>query len=93
MKIIIDIEDGEYKWIMEHASNDPNDYTDSWNIFFRKAVEHGIVIPKDHGDLIDVDVAFKEFDKACLSWEGELLKYIPVVIPATTYKEAKNDQT
>ena len=82
MKIVIDIEEGRYNWIMSHASNDPGDYVDSSDLVFRKAVESGTVLPKGHGDLIDRDVAFDEFDKACCSYEGGLLKYIPTVIPA-----------
>lgn len=40
------------------------------------------ILPKGHGDLIDRDVAFIEYDKACCSYEGGLLKYIPTVIKA-----------
>lgn len=46
------------------------------------AVKNGTPLLKGHGDLIDGDVAYDEFDKACLSWEGGLLKYVPTVIPA-----------
>ena len=55
MKIVIDIEEGRYNWIMSHASNDPGDYADTGDIVFRKAVESGTVLPKRHGRLIDAD--------------------------------------
>lgn len=55
MKIVIDIEEGRYNWIMSHASNDAGDYANTEDLFFRKAVESGIVLPKGHGDLIDRD--------------------------------------
>ena len=74
MKIVIDIPDDMY--------NDANilivkDFTE-----LKKAIINGTPLPKGHGDLIDRDVARKEFDEACLSWEGGLLKYIPAVIEA-----------
>lgn len=80
MKLVIDIEEGRYNWIISHASNDPRDYADTTDIVFRKAVERGIPLPRDHGDLIDRDIAYAEFDKASCSYEGQLLKYIPAVI-------------
>ena len=52
MKIVIDIEEGRYNWIMSHASNDPGDYANSGDLFFRKAVESGTVLPKGHGKII-----------------------------------------
>ena len=55
MKIVIDIEEGRYNWIMSHASNDPGDYLNSEDLFFRKAVESGTVLPKGHGRLVDAD--------------------------------------
>lgn len=58
MKIVIDIEEGRYNWIMSHASNDPGDYVDSSDLVFRKAVESGTVLPKGHGDLISRQDAY-----------------------------------
>lgn len=55
MKIVIDIEEGRYNWIMSHASNDPRDYANTTDIVFRKAVESGTVLPKGHGRLVDAD--------------------------------------
>lgn len=46
MKIVIDMEESRYNWIMSHASNDPGDYADSEDLFFRKAVESGAVLPE-----------------------------------------------
>ena len=55
MKIVIDIEEGWYNWIMSHASNHPVDYANSEDLCFRKAVESGTVLPNGHGRLIDAD--------------------------------------
>ena len=83
MKIVIDIEEGRYNWIMSHASNDAGDYDNAEDLFFRKAVESGTILPKGHGDLIDRNVAYDVLDNADLSLNcSGLLKYIPTVIPA-----------
>jgi len=55
MKIVIDIEEGRYNWIMSHASNDAGDYANAGDLVFRKAIESGTVLPKGHGRLIDAD--------------------------------------
>ena len=72
MKIVIDIPESDYNRIM--ASNEVE--------YYELKIAQGIVLPKGHGDLIDRDVAYAKFDKACCSYEGGLLKYIPTVIPA-----------
>lgn len=72
MKIVIDIPESDYNRIM--ASNTVE--------YYELKIAQGIVLPKGHGDLIDRDVAYAEFDKACCSYEGGLLKYVPTVIPA-----------
>ena len=72
MQIVIDIPESEYNRIM--ASNTVE--------YFELKIAQGIVLPKGHGDLIDCDVAYNEFDEAGCSWEGKLLRFIPVVIPA-----------
>lgn len=82
MRVIIDIEEGRYNWIMSHASNNPKDYTNTGDMVFRKAVESGTVLPKGHGDLIDRDVAIADFDSRCLNWSSNILESMPIVIPA-----------
>lgn len=72
MKIVIDIPESDYNRIM--ASNALE--------YYELKIAQGIVLPKGHGDLIDCDVAYNEFDEAGCSWEGKLLRFIPVVIPA-----------
>lgn len=72
MKIVIDIPDKDYERIM----------TSNFVEYYELKIAQGIPLPKEHGDLIDRDVAYDEFDKACCSYEGRLLKYIPAVIPA-----------
>jgi len=80
MKIVIDIEEGRYNWIMSHASNHPNDYANTTDLVFRKAVESGTVLPKGYGDLIDRDVANEELSD--ISHGDDLLRYVPTVIKA-----------
>lgn len=83
MKIVIDIEEGRYNWIMSHASNHPNDYANTTDIVFRKAVESGIVLPKRHGDLIDKDQFERLLRTYGLDYEADT--FIPM---ATTVIEA-----
>lgn len=75
MKIIIDIDEDFYadckEWVADYCAN-----------IEQAIIAEGTPLPKGHGDLIDRNVAIAEFDKACMSWEGGLLKYIPTVIPA-----------
>jgi len=52
-------------------------------------IANGIPLPKGHGDLIDRDIAIADFNKACFSYEGGLLKYVPTVIPRD--KEKTNE--
>lgn len=84
MKLIIDIDKKDYEFIKSVKSIMKNGDTFqriSADLF--DAVKNSeIVLPEGHGDLIDRDVAYAEFDDACLSWEGGLLKYIQTVIPA-----------
>ena len=75
MKLIIDIPEEFYnackEWVTDECAN-----------IEQAIIADGTPLPKGHGDLIDRDVAYEEYDKACLSWEGGLLKYVPTVIPA-----------
>ena len=85
MKIVIDIEEGRYNWIMSHASNHPYDYANTTDIVFRKAVESGIVLPKGHGDLIDRDALIQKQFIPNVGFELvdlDNLKTAPTVIPA-----------
>ena len=75
MQIVIDIDDEVYNFI-KNRGHIPH------YLNIAPEIENGIVLPKGHGDLIDRDVAYAEFDKACCSYEGGLLKYTPTVIPA-----------
>ena len=97
MKVIIDIEEGRYNWIMSHASNNPNDYANTTDIVFRKAVESGKVLPKEHGDLIDRDELKRhscggDYD-GCGGFTPEYISLsdindAPVVIPAARITES-----
>lgn len=83
MKIVIDIDEKDFEFIKSVKSIMKNSDTFqriSADLFM--AVKDGEPLPNNHGDLIDRDVAYEEYDKACLSWEGGLLKYVPTVIPA-----------
>lgn len=72
MEVVINIPESDYNRII--ASNEVE--------YYELKIAQGIVLPKGHGDLIDRDVAYNEFDEAGCSWEGGLLKFIPPVIPA-----------
>ena len=83
MKIVIDIPEA----VIDRAKGkDGLKLCDIDTKFICNQVANGTPLPKGHGDLIDREVAYAEFDKACLSWEGGLLKYVPTVIPADTEK-------
>lgn len=85
MQIVINIDEKNYEFIKSVNSIMKNSDTFqriATDLF--RATQEGTPLPKGHGDLIDRDVAYEEFDKACLSWEGGLLKsksIIPTVIP------------
>lgn len=72
MQIIINIPDEAYELLKNKQVLD--------NIA-ECIIANGTPLPKGHGDLIDRDVAYEEFDKACCSYEGGLLQYVPTVIP------------
>ena len=55
MKIVIDISDTKYKWIV----NNPQTYTDE----LHEAIRNGAPLPKGHGRLIDAD----EFQMFCFN--------------------------
>ena len=55
MKIVIDISDTKYKWIV----NNPQTYTDE----LHEAIRNGTPLPKGHGRLIDADVLQAEMEK------------------------------
>lgn len=78
MKIVIDIDENVFTRLFDNGV----DTSSEDRAAIDRAVRNGTVLPKGHGALIDRDVAYDEFDKACCSYEGGLLKYIPPVIPA-----------
>lgn len=91
MKIVIDIEEGRYNWIMSHASNHPGDYINADSLVFRKAVESGIPVPKGHGDLIDRSVVVNELNEQQVEFDEfykglgrakTITNNVPTVIPA-----------
>lgn len=75
MKIVIDIDSEVYNFIKSRGHI-------PYSVNIANEIANGIPLPKGHGDLIDRDVAYAEFDKASCSYEGGLLTYIPTVIPA-----------
>ena len=54
MKIVIDIPDQKYKWIIEN----PQTYTDE----LHDAIRNGTPLPEHHGRLIDADALEKDTD-------------------------------
>lgn len=75
MKLIIEIPDEVYNFTIQRGHF-------PYEVNITGSIIDGKVVPKGHGDLIDRDVAYREFDKACLSWESGILKYVPTVIEA-----------
>lgn len=73
-RLVIEIPDGVYDYIKDSGHISPH-------VNIASEIANGIVLPEGHGDLIDRDVALAEFDEASCSWEGNLLKYSPTVIP------------
>lgn len=80
MKIVIDIPEELYKNVIERTKTGYVG-SDVWI-----AVANGTPLPKGHGDLIDRNVVYAEFDKENLSKKemiGKLLVFgVPTVIPA-----------
>lgn len=70
MRIVIDIEDSYYNWIINNKSNDPHEYKNATELRFRKAVERGIVIPENCSDLIDRDSLVNHFNT---TWYGDAI--------------------
>lgn len=79
MKIVIDIDECVYEDAMNNISNGLCKYSN-------EAIRNGIPLPKGHGDLIDRNVVYSEFDKADLSRKeliGKMIVFgVPTVIPA-----------
>lgn len=75
MKIVINIPDEVYNFTIQRGHL-------PYGVNIAGCIIDSVPLPKGHGDLIDRDVAYNEFDEAGCSWEGGLLKFIPPVIPA-----------
>ena len=75
MKIVIDIPESSLGLINDETTK-----------IVYEAIRGGVVLPEGHGDLIDRNVVYAEFNKADLSSKemmGKLLIFgIPAVIPA-----------
>lgn len=79
MKIVIDISDQKYKWII----NNPQTYTDE----VHDAIRNGTPLPEHHGDLIDrtglldcsyeIDSMYCEYDEVV---RIEDIKNAPTII-------------
>lgn len=76
---------------MSHASNDPGDYANTTDIVFRKAVESGTILPKEHGELVDRDEFTSKlaqaYNKGFVSWGAnevvkELIYSVKTIIKA-----------
>ena len=85
MKIIIDISDRKYKWIVDN----PQTYTD----YLDEAIRNGTPLPQGHGRLIDADDIFlidEQFytpSDYCVA-EGAV-NDAPTIIEADTESEGK----
>lgn len=84
MKIVIDIPDEDYNVILANADFYKEQH---WGVAaVWDAIVSGVTLPKGHGDLIDRNVVYSEFDKADLSRKeliGKMIVFgVPTVIPA-----------
>lgn len=97
-KIVIDIDDKDYKVFMELMTG--NLYRSNYKNIIGKcldAIKHGLVLPKGHGDLIDRNDLFKK--KYCIEdeWNGgekDIIDAIDVAMADTiieTDKEKENE--
>lgn len=77
MKIVIDIPEELYKTIKKQGYIYEEEVED-----VALSIIGGTPLPKGHGDLIDRNVAYTEFENACCSYEGNILRFVPVVIKA-----------
>ena len=88
MKVVIDID----KRIYEHAKLREIEGSGS---VYSQIIANGTPLPRHHGDLIDRNVIYAEFDKAKLSKKemiGKLIVFgVPAVIPAD--EEDNNGQS
>lgn len=75
MHIAIDISEDDYRKVIDGRES---------VVMMRDAIRNGIVIPKGHGDLIDANELYKDFEDRGMSYEGELIKYAKPVIKADT---------
>lgn len=84
MQIVIDIPENVYKYLKQEWVKVPED--DSVINQIMHGILYGTVLPEKHGDLIDRNVVYAEFNNAGLSRKemiGKLLVFgIPTVIPA-----------
>ena len=78
MEVLINIPESVYMRLKAGDTNTGNAFHDT----ALASIVTGVVLPNGHGDLIDRDVAYNKFDEACCSWEGNLLRFVPAVIPA-----------
>ena len=86
MQIVIDIPEWEYKSICEGVEASKRCGVVGIDPDIHEAIYNGTPLPEGHGDLIDRNVVYAEFDKADLSRKeliGKLLVFgIQAVIPA-----------
>lgn len=87
MQIVIDIDKKNYEFIKSVRRIMKNSDTfQRIAVDLFRATQEGTPLPEGHGDLIDRDVVYAEFDKAGLSKKemiGKLLVFgISTVIPA-----------
>lgn len=81
MKIVIDIPEDIYTRLFDNGIQDNKIATDDICEMAR-SIRLGILLPKEHGRLIDADVAKKEFNKRAMDWEGGVIDCIATIIEA-----------
>ena len=97
MKIVIDIPERVYTYLTKECSGLVDDGSDSILLHLAKGVIQGTVLPKGHGDLVDIS---KLYDQKIEQWNpfveflgeeyvptGAIETYAPIVIPADKGEE------
>lgn len=88
MKLVIDISENMYNFV---NTKRPNGYYNNFDEFdcydISKCIRNGIVIPKEHGDLIDRKALLnRPYEKdGFIEWYDEI-KHAPIIIEADKEK-------
>jgi len=77
MKVLIDIDENVYTRLFDNGVSPSK----SDRVSIETAIRNGKVLPKGHGDLIDIDAVFDEYDRTPKTMVS-IVTDAPVVIEA-----------